>query len=65
MLQAWCEKLMLNMIIWLMCACAIFVVAILGNLTYPTEHIFSMYDELSMIFKESGQELCILENTLQ
>ena len=51
-LQAWCEKLALNMIIWLMCACAIFVVAILGNLICPTEHIFSMYDELSMIFKD-------------
>ena len=65
MLQAWCEKLMLNMIIWLMCACAIFVVAILGNLICPTEHVFSMYDERSMVFKESGRELCILENTLQ
>ena len=52
--QAWREKLVLNMIIWLMCACAIFVVAILGNLICPTEHVFSMYDELSMIFKESG-----------
>ena len=48
------EKLVLNMIIWLMCACAIFVVTILGNLICPTEHVFSMYDELSMLFKESG-----------
>ena len=40
-LQAWCEKLTLNMIIWLMCACAVFVIAILGNLICPTEHVFS------------------------
>jgi chitin synthase len=39
--QAWREKLALNMIIWLMCACAVFVIAILGNLICPTEHVFS------------------------
>ena len=39
--QAWREKLALNMIIWLFCACAVFVIAILGNLICPTEHVFS------------------------
>jgi chitin synthase len=39
--QAWREKLALNMIIWLLCACAVFVIAVLGNVICPTEHVFS------------------------
>lgn len=39
--QAWREKLALNILIWLMCASAVFVIAVLGNLICPTEHIFS------------------------
>ena len=39
--QAWREKLALNMIIWFMCACTIFVIAVLGNVICPTEHVFS------------------------
>jgi chitin synthase len=39
--QAWREKLALNIIIWLTCACAVFVIAVLGNLICPTEHVFS------------------------
>ncbi|PPQ71372.1 hypothetical protein CVT26_006274 [Gymnopilus dilepis] len=39
--QAWREKLALNLIIWFICACAVFVIAVLGNLICPTEHIFN------------------------
>lgn len=39
--QAWREKLALNMIIWLMCLCAVFIIAIIGPLICPTEHVFS------------------------
>ncbi len=39
--QAWREKLALNIIIWITCACAVFVIAVLGNLICPTEHVFS------------------------
>lgn len=39
--QAWREKLALNMLIWFVCACAIFVIAVLGNVICPTEHVFS------------------------
>ncbi len=39
--QAWREKLALNILIWLMCGCAVFVIAVLGNLICPTEHVFS------------------------
>ncbi|KAG9310142.1 glycosyltransferase family 2 protein [Chiua virens] len=39
--QAWREKLALNMLIWFICACAIFVIAILGLVICPTEHVFS------------------------
>ena len=39
--QAWREKLALNILIWLMCCSAVFVIAVLGNLICPTEHVFS------------------------
>lgn len=39
--QAWREKLAINMIIWFMCACSIFVIAILGRIICPTEYVFS------------------------
>ena len=39
--QAWREKLALNMIIWFVCACAVFVTAVLGDVICPTEHVFS------------------------
>ncbi|KAF9048289.1 glycosyltransferase family 2 protein [Hymenopellis radicata] len=39
--QAWREKLALNMLIWFMCGCAVFVIAVLGNLICPTEHVYN------------------------
>jgi chitin synthase len=36
--QAWREKLALNMLI---CACAVFVIAVLGDVICPTQHVFS------------------------
>lgn len=39
--QAWKEKLTINLIIWFICGCAVFVIAILGNLICPTEHVYS------------------------
>ena len=39
--QAWREKLALNMLIWFICACAVFVIAVLGNVICPTQHVFS------------------------
>lgn len=39
--QAWREKLALNMVIWLICACAVFVIAVLGLVICPTQHVFS------------------------
>ena len=39
--QAWREKLALNLVIWFVCACAIFVIAVLGILICPTEHVFN------------------------
>ncbi|KAF9237204.1 hypothetical protein BU15DRAFT_63271, partial [Melanogaster broomeanus] len=37
----WREKLALNMVIWFICGCAIFVIAILGMVICPTQHVFS------------------------
>lgn len=39
--QAWREKLALNILIWFICGCAVFVIAVLGNLICPTEHVFN------------------------
>jgi chitin synthase len=39
--QAWREKLALNMIIWFICACAVFVIAVLGVVICPTEHVYN------------------------
>jgi chitin synthase len=39
--QAWREKLAINIIIWFSCGVAVFVIAILGLLICPTEHVFS------------------------
>ncbi|CED82854.1 glycosyltransferase family 2 protein [Phaffia rhodozyma] len=39
--QAWREKLAINVIIWFIMGCAVFVIAILGNLICPKEYIYS------------------------
>ncbi|KAG6333627.1 hypothetical protein ID866_5463 [Astraeus odoratus] len=39
--QAWREKLALNIVIWFICACAVFVIAVLGQIICPTQHVFS------------------------
>ncbi|OCF76617.1 chitin synthase [Kwoniella mangroviensis CBS 8886] len=44
--QAWREKLAINMIIWFICACTIFVIAALGPLICPTQHVYTL-SELS------------------
>jgi len=39
--MAWREKLTINLMIWFVCASAIFVIAVLGNLICPKEHVYS------------------------
>lgn len=39
--QAWREKLALNLMIWFVCGCTVFVIAVLGVLICPTEHVFN------------------------
>ncbi|KAJ8090581.1 hypothetical protein PM082_018138 [Marasmius tenuissimus] len=39
--QAWREKLALNMMIWFACGCSIFIIAVLGLLICPTQHVYS------------------------
>jgi chitin synthase len=38
--QAWREKLAINMLIWFICACAVFFIAVMGNLICPREYVF-------------------------
>ncbi|KAI0089472.1 glycosyltransferase family 2 protein [Irpex rosettiformis] len=49
--QAWREKLALNIIIWFMCGCAIFVIAVIGPIICPTEHVFSTSELQSHSFQ--------------
>jgi chitin synthase len=39
--QAWREKLALNMLIWFFCGISIFIIAVLGKVICPTQHVFS------------------------
>ncbi|BGP30551.1 hypothetical protein JCM10296v2_002306 [Rhodotorula toruloides] len=39
--MAWREKLLINILIWLLCGSAIFVIAVLGPLICPTEHVYN------------------------
>ncbi|KZT54073.1 glycosyltransferase family 2 protein [Calocera cornea HHB12733] len=51
--QAWREKLAINMIIWFICGCAIFVIAVLGNLICPTQFVFSTSELQSHSFQNN------------
>ena len=51
--QAWREKFALNIIIWFICACAVFVIAVLGNVICPTEHVFSTSELASHSYSDS------------
>jgi chitin synthase len=53
--QAWREKLALNFIIWFFCACAVFVIAILGLVICPTEHVFSTSELASHSYSSAKQ----------
>ena len=50
--QAWREKLAINMIIWFICGCTIFVIAVLGVLICPTQHVYSSAELASHNFKD-------------
>nr|ANG56510.1 chitin synthase 5.1 [Ustilago esculenta] len=39
--MAWREKLAINLIIWFICGCAVFVIVVLGNLICPKQHVYS------------------------
>lgn len=39
--QAWREKLAINLLIWFLCCCTAFVIAVLGILICPTEHVYN------------------------
>ena len=39
--MAWREKLTINLMVWFVCACAVFVIAVLGNLICPRQYVYS------------------------
>ena len=40
--MAWREKLAINMMIWFVCLCSIFVIVFLGNVVCPRQHLYSV-----------------------
>jgi len=48
--QAWREKFALNLIIWFICCCAVFVIAVLGVVICPTEHVYNSAELASHSF---------------
>ncbi|KAF8416231.1 P-loop containing nucleoside triphosphate hydrolase protein [Boletus edulis BED1] len=54
--QAWREKFALNVIIWFICACAVFVIPVLGVIC-PTEHVFSTSELASHSFSNSANNV--------
>ncbi|KAF8433780.1 P-loop containing nucleoside triphosphate hydrolase protein [Boletus edulis BED1] len=54
--QAWQEKFTLNVIIWFICACAVFVIPVLGVIC-PTEHVFSTSELASHSFSNSANNV--------
>ncbi|THU97382.1 hypothetical protein K435DRAFT_857696 [Dendrothele bispora CBS 962.96] len=55
--QAWREKLALNIIIWFICGCTVFVIAILGLLICPTQHVFSLSEMASHNFNNDPNKV--------
>nr|ODN91163.1 chitin synthase [Cryptococcus depauperatus CBS 7841] len=51
--QAWREKLAINMIIWFICGCTVFVIAILGPLICPRQHVYSTNELASHSYKQN------------
>ncbi|KAK8846712.1 hypothetical protein IAR55_005799 [Kwoniella newhampshirensis] len=51
--QAWREKLAINMIIWFICGCTIFVIAVLGPVICPTQHVYSTSELASHSYKQN------------
>ncbi|EIW79950.1 glycosyltransferase family 2 protein [Coniophora puteana RWD-64-598 SS2] len=51
--QAWREKLAINMLIWFICGCAVFVIAIMGLIICPTEHVYSTSELQSHSYQNS------------
>ncbi|KAL8280137.1 hypothetical protein RQP46_007467 [Phenoliferia psychrophenolica] len=57
--MAWREKLLINMLIWLLCGVAVFIIAILGNLICPTEHVFSAAEIASRSYTSDQNNMLI------
>ncbi|BEI80622.1 hypothetical protein CcaverHIS002_0111510 [Cutaneotrichosporon cavernicola] len=50
--QAWREKLAINIIIWFICGCTIFVIAGLGLVICPRQHVYTKAELASHSFKD-------------
>lgn len=51
--QAWREKLAINLIIWFIMGCTVFVIAILGLIICPTQHVYSQGEISSQSYENN------------
>lgn len=54
--QAWREKLAINVVIWFVCACAVFVIIFLGDVICPKEYVFNTSELASHSPTGSGKQ---------
>ncbi|KAI5481543.1 chitin synthase, glycosyltransferase family 2 protein [Pseudohyphozyma bogoriensis] len=57
--MAWREKLLINMLIWLLCGIAVFVIAILGNLICPKEYVYSTSELSSASYSNDPDNMLV------
>jgi chitin synthase len=57
--QAWREKLAINLIIWFICGCAIFVIAVLGNLICPRQHVYNSGELAEHNYKDNPNSVYV------
>lgn len=53
--QAWREKFAINLIIWFICACAIFVIVVLGPLICPKQNVYNSSELASHNYKDKPE----------
>ncbi|PLW12505.1 hypothetical protein PCANC_16555 [Puccinia coronata f. sp. avenae] len=56
---AWREKLAINIVIWICCGIAIFVIAIMGNLICPKEFVYSANELSSHSYQDNANNMLV------
>ncbi|KAH8914587.1 glycosyltransferase family 2 protein [Atractiella rhizophila] len=60
--MAWREKLAINMLIWLLCGVAVFIIAFLGNLICPREYVYTQQEVRNHGFTNNAGNMLVSIN---